>query len=158
MIARLKLPGLVFRDMRTDDLSVVTGIENEAYPFPWTEGIFRDCLRVGYCCVVLEVAGETQGYGVMSVASAEAHLLNICIRPSRQRRGLGGDLLDWLLQRAREGSAQEVFLEVRRSNAGALAMYRLAGFSQIGLRRNYYRADNGREDAVVLSLPIPKED
>ena len=157
MIARMEMPGLTFREMRRDDLSVVVGIENEAYPFPWTEGIFRDCLRVGYCCVVLDVAGESQGYGVMSIASAEAHLLNICIRPSRQRRGLGGDLLKWLLQRAREGSAQEVFLEVRRSNVGALAMYKQAGFNQIGLRRNYYRADNGREDAVVLSLPISKE-
>jgi len=158
MSARIAAPGLFVRDMRMDDLSVVTGIEKEAYPFPWTEGIFRDCLRVGYCCVVLEVAGETQGYGVMSIGSAEAHLLNICIRPSRQRCGLGGDLLKWLLERAREGAAQEVFLEVRRSNAGALALYRLAGFRKIGLRRNYYRADNGREDAVVLSLPILKED
>jgi ribosomal-protein-alanine N-acetyltransferase len=146
------------RAMRFEDLAVVAAIEQEAYPYPWTENIFRDCLRVGYCCVVLEIGGEIIGYAVLSVAAAEAHLLNLCVRPARQRRGLGADLLDWLLARAGEGGAREVFLEVRPSNHAALQLYERAGFRRIGLRRNYYRSDNGREDAVVLSRPVPAPD
>jgi ribosomal-protein-alanine N-acetyltransferase len=141
---------LPVRAMRPEDLPVVAAIEREAYAFPWTQNIFRDCLRVGYCCVVLEVGGETVAYGVLSIAAAEAHLLNLCVRPAFQRRGLGADLLAWLLARAREGGAREVFLEVRPSNESALLLYERAGFRRIGLRRNYYRSDNGREDAVVL--------
>jgi ribosomal-protein-alanine N-acetyltransferase len=140
--------------MRPEDLPVVAAIEREAYPFPWTEGIFRDCLRVGYCCAILEISDATDGYAVMSVAAGEAHLLNLCVRPSRQRCGLGTDLLHWLLDRARREGAREIFLEVRPSNVPAARLYERAGFSRVGLRRNYYRADNGREDAVVLSRSL----
>ena len=151
MSARPASAPLGVRDMRVDDLAAVAEIERQAYPFPWTEGIFRDCLRVGYCCFVLEIGGDMEGYAVMSVAAAEAHLLNLCVRPTRQRRGLGSDLLAWLLDRAQAGGAREIFLEVRPSNVAAARLYERAGFRRVGLRRNYYRADNGREDAVVLS-------
>jgi ribosomal-protein-alanine N-acetyltransferase len=90
----------------------------------------------------------------MSLAADEAHLLNLCVRPTLQRRGLGADLLDWLLDRARAGGAREIFLEVRPSNIPAARLYARAGFRRIGLRRNYYRADNGREDAVVLAKEL----
>ena len=154
MSARPDTPPMSVREMRPDDLATVAGIERDAYPFPWTEGIFRDCLRVGYCCVVLDIDGATEGYAVMSLAADEAHLLNLCVRPTLQRRGLGSDLLVWLLDRAREGGAREVFLEVRPSNIPAARLYARAGFRRIGLRRNYYRADNGREDAVVLAKEL----
>jgi ribosomal-protein-alanine N-acetyltransferase len=158
MSARPLSTPLGVRAMRVEDLATVAAIEQEAYPYPWTENIFRDCLRVGYCCVVLEIGGEIIAYAVLSVAAAEAHLLNLCVRPARQRRGLGADLLGWLLARAGEGGAREIFLEVRPSNHAALQLYERAGFRRIGLRRNYYRADNGREDAVVLSRPVPGPD
>lgn len=149
-------PGV--REMQSADLATVAAIERDAYEYPWTENIFRDCVRVGYCCVVLEVGGEIVGYGVLSMAAAEAHLLNLCVRPACQRRGLGSDLLEWLLARAREGGAREVFLEVRPSNHAALRLYEHAGFRRIGLRRDYYRAEGGREDAVVLARTLAGPD
>jgi ribosomal-protein-alanine N-acetyltransferase len=154
MSAEPRIPLTTLRAMRAGDLAGVTRIETLAYEFPWTEGIFRDCLRVGYCCVVLEGDDRLNGYGVMSVAAREAHLLNLCVHPDNQRFGLGSDLLRFFLGRARAQDAQRIYLEVRQTNQAALALYNRAGFKAVGLRRNYYRAPEGREDAIVLSLPI----
>lgn len=136
--------------MRAADLPEVVGIEASVYDFPWTAGIFRDCLRVGYCCVVLEGNAALRGYAVMSVAASEAHLLNICIHPDWQRCGLGRELLGWLMAEAKLAGAERMFLEVRPSNDAALALYQTEGFRRIGTRRAYYRAAIGREDAAVL--------
>jgi ribosomal-protein-alanine N-acetyltransferase len=157
MSAQPRIPLPVLRAMRADDLSGIADIELLVYEFPWTEGIFRDCLRVGYCCVVLEGDDELHGYGVMSVAAGEAHLLNLCVHPDRQRFGLGSDLLRYFLGKAREADAGRIFLEVRQTNQAALALYNRAGFKAVGLRRNYYRAPEGREDAIVLSLSIDQD-
>ena len=142
------------RPMTEADLPRVMEIERAAYEFPWTEGIFRDCLRVGYCCWVLEEGEAIRGYGVMSVGAREAHILNLCIAPPVQRRGLGRRLLRHLLALARYHGAATVFLEVRMSNRAALRLYRAMGFREIGLRRNYYPAARGREDALVLARPL----
>ena len=128
MSAQPGIPLPTLRAMRADDLSRIADIEMVAYEFPWTEGIFRDCLRVGYRCVVLEGDGELYGYGVMSVAAGEAHLLNLCVRPDRQRFGLGSDLLRYFLGKAKEADAGRIFLEVRQTNLAALALYNRAGF------------------------------
>lgn len=154
MSAEPRITPPTLRVMRSDDVQQVADIETSTYEFPWTIGIFRDCLRVGYCCVVLEDDESLLGYAVMSVSAGEAHLLNLCIRPDRQRCGLGRDMLDFMLKRARESEAERIFLEVRESNLAALALYNASGFKAIGLRRNYYRAQEGREDAIVLSLSL----
>jgi len=148
--ARVDFPQLPVRPMRVADVGEIVGIESAVYDFPWTVGIFRDCLRVGYCCIVLEGNAALRGYAVMSVAAAEAHLLNICIHPDWQRCGLGRELLSWLTAEALMLGAQRMFLEVRPSNRAALALYLGEGFSRIGIRREYYRAAAGREHAVVL--------
>lgn len=154
MSAEPRITPLTLRVMRSDDVQQVVDIETSTYEFPWTIGIFRDCLRVGYSCVVLEDDECLLGYAVMSVSAGEAHLLNLCIRPERQRCGLGRDMLNFMLKRARESAAERIFLEVRESNLAALALYNASGFKAIGLRRNYYRAQEGREDAIVLSLSL----
>ncbi len=151
MSAVLEQPAVRVRPMTEADLVTVMAIERAAYEFPWTEGIFRDCLRVGYCCWVLEEAGAVRGYGIMSVGAGEAHLLNLCIAPEVQRRGLGRRLLRHLLALARYHGASTVLLEVRKSNRRALRLYRGMGFREIGLRRDYYPAAQGREDALVLA-------
>ena len=151
MSAVLEQPAVRVRPMTEADLVTVMAIERAAYEFPWTEGIFRDCLRVGYCCWVLEEAGVLRGYGIMSVGGGEAHLLNLCIAPEVQRRGLGRRLLRHLLALARYHGASTVLLEVRKSNRRALRLYRGMGFREIGLRRDYYPAAQGREDALVLA-------
>jgi len=147
---------LRMRPMTEADLPRVMEIERAAYEFPWTEGIFRDCLRVGYCCWVLEEAGRLRGYGIMSVGAGEAHLLNLCIAPEAQRRGLGRRLLRHLLALARYHGAATVLLEVRKSNRRALRLYRGMGFREIGLRRGYYPAAQGREDALVLARRLAR--
>jgi len=145
---------LKLRAMSLDDLPFVMQVEKLAYEFPWTEGIFRDCLRVGYCCRVLEDRGRLIGHGVMLVSTNECHLLNVCIHPSYQRRGLGRKLLLYLLEVARKGHATVALLEVRRSNKAAYALYNELGFNEIGVRKNYYPARRGREDAFVLARDL----
>lgn len=143
-------PRTRLRPMREDDLDEVMRIEVRAYPFPWTQGIFRDCLRAGYYCCLAELDGEVIGYGIMSVGAGEAHVLNLCVAERHRCKGLGASLLEHLMEFAAASGAEDIFLEVRPSNTPALHLYRTHGFTQIGIRRGYYQAVNGREDAVVL--------
>jgi ribosomal-protein-alanine N-acetyltransferase len=143
-----------FRPMLEDDVPDVVEIDRSAYEFPWTEGIFRDCLRVGYWCRVLERYRRIQAYAVMSIAAGEAHLLNLCVRPALQRQGLGRKVLLHFVELARRTGADTVFLEVRASNEPAIALYTSTGFGEVGMRRGYYPARRGREDALVLARAL----
>lgn len=148
-------PGPIsLRALRESDLNAVMAIELRGYPFPWTRGIFIDCLRAGYPGLAMERDGLLIGYGVLSIAADEAHVLNICIDPLAQSRGLGRQLLRALVQLAADRGAQRVFLEVRPSNTPALALYHSEGFNEIGRRPRYYPAAQGREDAVVMAIEL----
>jgi [ribosomal protein S18]-alanine N-acetyltransferase len=141
-----------FRRMRADDLDRVMANEVGAYEFSWSRGVFEDCLRAGHECWVLESDDDgVLGHGILSIAAGEAHLLNVCIRREDQGSGHGRALVRHLLERARSG-ADMVFLEVRPSNPVAIRLYESLGFNEIGLRRNYYPAARGREDALVFAL------
>lgn len=151
MSAVLRQPDIRFRRMHLADLETVIDVERAAYQFPWTEGIFRDCIRVGYDCHVAEAKQEVCGYGVLSIAVDECHVLNLCVHPEYQGRGIGRALLDHLLDIGRSRGATSVFLEVRPSNEAALALYRNADFNEVGVRPAYYPAELGREDAIILA-------
>jgi ribosomal-protein-alanine N-acetyltransferase len=140
--------------MAAADIADVALVEAASYLFPWSEGIFRDCLRVGYCCRVLCCGDETVGYCIISFGANEAHLLNLCVRPDLHGMGLGRHLLWHALERARDAGVKTMFLEVRPSNEIALSLYRSEGFVEVGYRRSYYRGVNGREDALVLALEL----
>jgi len=142
------------RPMRQADVDTVAGIEKRAYPFPWSPGIFRDCLRAGHQCWVLDSPSGLLGYGVLSAAAGEAHILNLCIAPEHQGHGHGRRLLARLVDLARWHHADQVFLEVRPSNPRAITLYRDFGFNEIGLRPNYYPAAKGREDAIVMAMAL----
>ena len=130
-------------------------IERSAYEFPWTEGIFRDCLKAGYSGWVLcNEAGVICGYALMSMAVDEAHVLNLCVDASCRGLGLGRLLLDHLVDLARAANATIVLLEVRKSNKAAIKLYESQGFQRLGLRKGYYPAREGREDALVLGFDI----
>lgn len=150
MIAVVKDVLPTIRAMNQVDIELVSTIESETYDFPWSAGIFRDCLLAGYTSVVLDRGGEVCGYGIMSIAAGEAHLLNICVAEYLRRQGTGCRLLKYLLNRAISFGAECIFLEVRPSNEAALELYDSMGFEIIGVRRNYYKALHGNEDAVVL--------
>jgi ribosomal-protein-alanine N-acetyltransferase len=154
VVAILKEPFPNFRPMRTEDLESVAAIEMAAYAFPWTHGIFSDCLRAGYDCWVLARPAEIVGYGILSCAAREAHILNVCVAPGEQRRGYGKRIVTRLLDLARWHHAERVFLEVRPSNPRAIALYESMGFNEIGRRPNYYPARRGREDAVVMAMEM----
>jgi ribosomal-protein-alanine N-acetyltransferase len=147
-------PRTEVRLMQPADLKSVAAVERVAYQYPWSLGIFRDCLLAGYHCLVLDVAGSVTGYGIMSIAAGEAHLLNLCVHPHAQRLGYGRRLLNALLLKASDAGADKVFLEVRPSNEIALLLYRSVGFEQVGIRPAYYQAENGREDAVILAATL----
>lgn len=150
--ARLREVSL--RPMREADLDEVMRIEQRAYPFPWTRGIFRDCLQAGYPMWVQEEGGAIVGYGVLSIAAEEAHVLNLCTTPGREGLGLGRRMLQALLRIARGSGAQRVFLEVRPSNPRAITLYERSGFNEIGRRPRYYPAHEGREDAIVMAMEL----
>jgi ribosomal-protein-alanine N-acetyltransferase len=142
------------RPMNESDLLGVLKVENLSYEFPWTLGIFRDCLRVGYHCYVLESERTPIGHGVMSIAADECHILNVCVHPDWQRRGLGRQMMQFLLEFARDRGAHTALLEVRVSNTGAYQLYQGLGFNEVGMRRAYYPGRGGREDALILARDL----
>lgn len=146
--------GRRLRAMREGDLDAVMAIERRAYPFPWSRGTFRDCLLAGYPALLALEGDVPAGYGLMSVAAGEAHVLNLCTAPERQSRGLGRWMLQALLRTARDRGAQRIFLEVRPSNPQAIALYHSEGFDEIGRRPRYYPAAQGREDALVMAMEL----
>jgi ribosomal-protein-alanine N-acetyltransferase len=147
-------PDVVIRPMTEADVGGVVALERASYQFPWSEGIFRDCLRVGYICRVVTSANRLIGYGVMSVGAGEAHILNLCVDAGVRCQGIGRRMLDYLLDRGAAAGMTEAFLEVRPSNTAAIRLYLSLGFDQVGMRRGYYQAVGGREDAAVLKLSL----
>ncbi len=142
---------MILRDMTEADLGGVLAIERTVHEHPWTLGNFSDALRSKYQCKVYESAAqELIGYAVMMLAVDEAELLDIAIASSQQRKGLGRKLLNEMLALARHHEMRRLVLEVRASNISAIALYRSAGFGDIGLRRDYYPAHGGREDAILM--------
>ena len=143
-----------FGRMLTADLDEVIEIERAVYSHPWTRGNFVDSLNAGYRCSTCRIGPELVGYFILIVAVGEAHLLNLSVSASRHRQGIGSMLLREALRVAREKKAQHLFLEVRPSNLAAKALYGRFGFHEVALRPDYYPADAGREDALVLSLAL----
>jgi len=151
---RLTPARVTHRAMVESDVGAISDLENLSYMFPWGAGIFRDCLRVGYTCRIVESPDGLGGYGIMSMGAGEAHILNICVRADLRGQNVGRRLMTWLLDEARRAGQSWVFLEVRPSNRPALLLYESLGFAQVGLRRGYYQAVGGREDAIVYRLDL----
>ena len=143
-----------FRVMQDSDLEAVYAIEQLAYEFPWAKNIFEQTIKSNKYAVVMESNQRIVGYGVVSYVVGEAELLNLCIDPAQQGKGQGVALLEHLVDNATESGNKDMYLEVRESNASALHIYEKCGFNEIGRRKNYYPAKSGREDAVLMALPL----
>ena len=156
MIAPIREVPVSLRVMAHDDIAHVSDIERRSYEFPWSHGVFRDCLLAGYTCSVLERGEQIVGYAILSIAAGEAHILNLCVDSNYRRHGYGELLLDEIISRARSAEVREIFLEVRPSNEAAVALYARRQFRQIANRPAYYQARDGREDAAVYSLRLKK--
>ena len=147
-----------FRPMTNEDVPRVIEIEQSVYSAPWTVGIFKDCIGVGYNCYVYEIDGIIQAYGLISIAANEAHILNICVSPDAQAKGNGRKMLYKLIDTAEEKGVDSIFLEVRESNLVAINLYEQEGFNRIGLRKDYYPSEGGREDALVFAKALNIKD
>ena len=146
---------LDYAPMLPADLDEVIALEQSVYPHPWSRGNFVDSLAVGYHAWVLRDQGALAGYFLLMGALDEVHLLNVSVAASRQGQGLGRYLLDKVAACARGLAAQSVLLEVRPSNERARAIYQRYGFIEIGRRKAYYPAHNGRrEDAIVMRVAL----
>jgi ribosomal-protein-alanine N-acetyltransferase len=145
---------LPLRPMTVEDVDAVMAIEERAFPFPWTRNIFLDCLRHGYSCWIYEENKQMVGYAAVMFSLDEMHLLNICIRPEAQGQRLGSRLWHTLERIGRGVKAETCFLEVRQSNFAAIRLYMNVGFNEIGLRKNYYPAAGGRENAIVMAKTL----
>lgn len=144
----------LIRPMRQADLTEVARLENTLYAFPWSVGNFRDSITAGYSCWVMLREQVLIGYAVLMIGVEESHLLNLSIEAGRQRSGLGSRLMTHLLAVSRQYEAVRVLLEVRRSNDAARAFYAVHGFRELGERRGYYPAGDGREDAIMMEKPL----
>ena len=142
------------RPMFAEDLDAVLENEFTGYDFPWTRGVFTDCLKVGNQCWILERNDEVLAHAIVAIGAGEAHLLNVCVRASEQGGGLGRALVLFALERAHAAGADALFLEVRPSNSRALKLYDSIGFNVVGVRKDYYPAHLGHEDAQVLALDL----
>ncbi len=155
MSAQLRPEPERFAPMTERDLDDVVEVEEQIYPFPWTRGNFADSLRAGYSCWVLrDDAGQLLAYAIVMLALDEAHLLNLSVASDAQRAGLGWRTLQWMADISRDHGARTMMLEVRPSNPAAMRLYERYGFRRIGTRRGYYPAHDGREDAVVMRIPL----
>ncbi len=146
---------LVLRPMEESDLRAVMTLERSSHLTPWSEGNFRDALAAGNLCLVGELDGILIACAVLQMAAGEAELLTMAVLPALRRHGLGRQLLNELIERASAYSAAAIWLEVRVSNTAATALYRAAGFADIGWRGNYYETQAGREDAIMMRLTLP---
>ena len=147
-------PYIEMQPMQLADLDEVLAIEFAVCPFPWGRGNFSDSLSSGYSCWVCRVDGVLIGYFVLMLIIDEAHLLTISVAAKRQKLGFGARLLRQAMDVALQRGARSLLLEVRPSNVSALSLYRQYGFKQIGVRRDYYPAEHGREDALVLTRDL----
>ena len=147
-------PYIEMQPMQLADLDEVLAIEFAVCPFPWGRGNFSDSLSSGYSCWVCRVDGVLIGYFVLMLIIDEAHLLTISVAAKRQKLGFGARLLRQAMDVALQRGARSLLLEVRPSNVSALSLYRQYGFKQIGVRRDYYPAEHGREDALVLTREL----
>jgi ribosomal-protein-alanine N-acetyltransferase len=141
---------LEYRLLTASLLEPVYQLEQQAHAFPWSRQLFDDCLSVRQPCVVVLHQQQVVGYGVVSVVAGSAELLNLAVAPQHHRQGVARALLQHLLE-VLSPCADTLYLEVRQSNAPALALYELTGFVEVGTRPRYYPTAQGREDAIILA-------
>lgn len=158
LIEQVKMPfkmqQINIRPMLSADIDGVMQVEKSAYPFPWTKGIFSDCMRVGYDCLVAQLDQQLIAHAVLSSGVGESHILNLTVGSDFQGQGIGRQLLLHLIDLSRLRGSDIILLEVRPSNKAAIQLYDSAGFNEIGCRKAYYPVPDGKEDALVLALQL----
>jgi ribosomal-protein-alanine N-acetyltransferase len=145
---------IIIREATLSDVAAIKSIEDESYPFPWSEKVLQDCFGKNYSSWVAEQSDQIVGYLIVTEIVGEIHLLNVCVSPSVRRLGVAKQLLGYLISWASKHSMHSILLEVRESNIAAQSLYVDLRFQLIGRRPNYYPSDEGREDALMFSLDL----
>jgi len=140
--------------LSTTDLSQAWEIEKRAHAFPWSENTFASNQGERYLNYQLMAEGKMAAFAITQIVLDEATLFNIAVDPAFQRRGLGRELLEYLIDELEKRGVVTLWLEVRASNLAAIALYEQLGFNEATIRRNYYPTADGREDAIIMALPI----
>lgn len=148
------MDALNFRPMLISDIDSIMSIETTIYSHPWTKGIFADCIKIGYLCFIAERDQQIYGYGAMSTGAGECHILNISVPKHLQGKGIGKQLLQHMLFQAKQQKVEMALLEVRESNQQAINLYENQGFNEIGVRKGYYPAAKGKEDAIMFAKQL----
>ncbi len=144
-----------YREMDSNDILDIVSIEQDANQFPWSTKNFEDCLKANnHAWVFLNDSDEIIAYTIVQKVVDETHLLNICVKPSVQGNGLGREVLNHVIDFANSISSVLIVLEVRSSNQRAQQLYLQSGFNEMSVRKNYYPAKEGREDAVLMGLDL----
>lgn len=136
------------------DLPRAWHIEKRAHAFPWSEKTFASNQGERYFNCKLEAEGEMAAFAITQIVLDEATLFNIAVDPDYQRRGFGRALLEYLIDELEKRGVVTLWLEVRASNVPAIALYESLGFNEATIRKNYYPSAEGREDAIIMALPI----
>lgn len=135
-------------------LDDVWRIEQAAHAFPWAESLIRKEPNRIAVNLALELNGKVAGYCFGQLVAGEATLLNIAVDPACQGKGYGKQLLEGFIDEMASRDAEEIWLEVRASNTRAFQLYEALGFNEINRREGYYPAENGREDALIMTYPL----
>ena len=145
---------LKIQHLTRDDIEAVTDLEGQSFSSPWTEELYAAALRQSFFRLWgAKLDGVLAGYVSVYHLGEELEIINIAVAPALRRQGAGSRLLRHVRREAELSGAERILLEVRRSNAPAIALYESQGFVQVGVRRNYY-PDTG-EDALVYVLQLP---
>ncbi|QHQ17029.1 ribosomal-protein-alanine N-acetyltransferase [Pectobacterium parmentieri] len=136
------------------DLAQAFKIEQASHAFPWTEKTFVSNQGERYFNLKLSHDGQLTAYAITQVVLDEATLFNIAVHPDHQRQGFGRQLLEHLIDEMERRGILTLWLEVRESNARAIALYESLGFNEVSVRRDYYPTTQGREDAILMALPL----
>lgn len=139
------------------DLPQMVKIESDTQASPWSEDIFKKCLEAGSSVWVMDLSGNIIGFIIVLFQAEEGHVLNLCIHPEYQHQGYGHQLLKHALECIKEKGGVFVYLEVRRSNKNAIALYQKMGFKQVGERKDYYVSLPKREDALIFAKDLSAE-
>ena len=143
-----------FLPMSIKDLNKIYDLELESYDFPWTKEILRDCILYKYDSFVVFFNENLVGYVIAKITYPETHILNLTVKKSFRKKGIGRSLIELIISEARLRNSENIILEVRVDNIQAQSLYKKLNFEIIGTRKDYYESENGREDAYVLKLDL----
>ena len=148
MIAKV-LELMEIREMRKEDLFQVDVIEKNSYDFPWSDKVLEECLEYNYDCYVSAHENLIFGYLISKISFPESHILNLTVDSNYRNNGIGSQLLDLTLSKSVLIGSKVIFLETRKTNNSAIYLYNKYEFKKVGIRPNYYKTKDGKEDAVV---------